>query len=207
MNHLVKSLMSLFTRPKKRLLLVDGDNLSPVALNRTISNCVLDNNIRIEIFCNCISAPRWIKIRDFDDAIFYLVKQEIQAADLKLKSRIIQLLTNYSESNFTHIYLATSDHTFKSDIVSLSKLFPMFVITASNHLLSIPNITAIPIASVPGVLNIEGKKLIQRGDSLVKIGNLLKNNGIIYENNLSKFLRSNGFVIENGIVTQTPAIN
>jgi hypothetical protein len=207
MNHLFKSLMHLFTIPKKHLLLIDGDNVSPAALKSTINNCAMGINVSTEVFCNCISAPGWIKVRDFDDAVYYLVKTEAQAADLKLKSRIIQILANYSSYNFTHIYLATNDHTFKSDISSLSKLFPTSVISSSSHLLSIPNITAIPIATNTEVLNIEEKKLIQNGDCLAQVGSLLKSNGIVYECSLSKFLRSNGFVVEKDTVTKTPTIN
>jgi hypothetical protein len=207
MNHLVKILMNLFTSPKKHLLFVDGDNISPVALKNTINNCALGTNMRIEVFCNCIGAKGWLKEREFDEAVYNLVKTEPQAADLKLKSRIIKLLATHSSYNFTQIYIATNDHTFRSDIASLSNIFPTSVVSTSSYLLSIPNTTAIPMATNTEVLNMEEKRLIQIGDCLPRVGSLLKSNGIVYECSLSKFLRSNGFVVEKDTVTKTPTIN
>ncbi len=206
MNHLVKVLTNLFTSPKTNLMLVDGDNISAIALKNTIKSYELGTNIRIEVFCNCVGARGWLKEHEFDEVVYNLVKTEPQAADLKLKSKIIELLANYSTYNFTHIYLATNDHTFKSDITFLSKIFPTSVISSSGYLLSIPSINAIPIISITEKLDTKAKNLVQHGDSLATVGSLFKKNDIAYKRSLSNFLQSNGFIIKNGIVTETPTV-
>lgn len=204
MNYIINYLKRLLIG-NTSLLLVDGDNVSPITLKNTIET-MSHNNFQIEVFCNCFGAKCWLKEEKFDDVIYHLVKTEPQAADLKMKSKMIQLLVDYSSFKFANIFIATNDHTFKNDIACLSKVFSTSVISSSGSLLSIPNVRAIEIARVEKTLSPETRGLIKCGQNLASVGSLLKSKGVVYEYSLSKFLQINGFVVHNGIVIQVPDI-
>jgi len=100
----------------KTLLCIDADNISPkLFLQRGFK---IDRFTETELFCNTLTPTRWLNHRDYDSVIYHLAKLEKDAADRKLTSRLLKLLTDHKEtvSQYKCIYICTNDLGFTTDI-------------------------------------------------------------------------------------------
>lgn len=198
----IESLAKRFIKPNiKCLMLIDGDNLSPKAVSSIISHEVMNYNLKIEIFCTIENSSRWIKSEQFSKANFLLVKTEPQEADLRIKSRVIELAFMKSkEAKLTKIYFASNDKTFIEDVSHLSQKFDVTYI--SQH--SLCSNTNLKTINTTHNLTLNEKQLIKLSMPLFNVGIILKKNGVTYQGKLTKYLTYQGFKVSNGIITSVP---
>lgn len=198
----IKNLADSFIKPNtKHLLLIDGDNLSPKTLSNIIPHEVMNYNLKIEIFCTIENSSRWIKSEQFSKANFLLVKTKPQEADLRIKSRVIELACLKSKkAKLTKIYFASNDKTFIEDVTHLSQKFDVTYI--SQH--SLCSNTNLKTINTTHNLTLNEKQLIKLSMPLFNVGIILKKNGVTYQGKLTKFLIYQGFKVSNGIITSVP---
>jgi len=210
----IKYMYYLAKRKERSLMLVDGDNISAKALKKLLSNNQIDNkHLKIEVFCNTYGVKGWVNVNFFSNVSYFIVDQTPQSADLKLKSRLINLLSIRDlENEFTHIYLASNDNTFKDDIENLSNVFDVSIISNSKGLRNIPNVTSMPMTksntkSMKDFMPQDKRQLIVKEMSLVKVGSILKLNDIEYKSKLTEFLIFNGYEIIDGKIAEVPVFS
>lgn len=186
---------------KESLLLIDGDNISPKMLSTIISKEAI-SKLQVEIFCNTESSTGWIKFEKFSNSTLYLVKTKPQEADLRIKSRMIEILSlKANEAELTNIYFASNDKTFIEDMKNLSHKFNVTYISQHSSLCRYKNLNTININCN---LSLSEKQLIKTSMPLVKVGSVLKINDIYYPGKLSNFLVSQGFKVSNNTISGVP---
>lgn len=187
----------------EQIILVDGDNISPSQLTHVLTHIRQEGFTTVDIFCNKQSLHRWISRKEFQDANYKVCEVVPQAADLKLKSKIIEIYTHCMLFSATKpkIFIAVNDTTFLSDINNLAHNFDVTVISSTSVLLDLQGIDSISLQkeiNCNQTLSVEQQihQLLCQPTDLAVLGNLLISHGITYQPPLSLFIQQLGFSIK-----------
>ncbi len=189
------------------LFIIDGDNVSVNSIRGFITKLVPYINCKVEIYCNENSAKHWRtgNILELDVASFYLTDNTPQAADLKIMTRMIDLLSDDKNQtlSYKHIYFCSQDKGYRSALYFLARVVPVTVLSGTSALLNIRNTQSIQLNTPTKQDKTFDYSLINISMPLAKIGSILREHDIKYKN-LSTFLINEGFKIKNDRISAMP---